>query len=157
MATGVLLAQPPNPPAVPPPNPETSLAAQVAELDKKEARLQIEERRLAIEQKERELAFQRRNMDTQFKRRMDGLDQGPRAMWKQRMHRFLPLLVLVKLMALCAVVCFVIHVLLTIIVFNDMRARRTMNGLWIVLVLISGVCGAVVYALFRMGERPKAD
>jgi hypothetical protein len=53
-------------------------------------------------------------------------------------------------MFLCFLTCALLHVLLTILVFNDMRKRNEMNGLWIPIILIGGVCTTVIYAIFRM-------
>jgi hypothetical protein len=45
-----------------------------------------------------------------------------------------------------------VNILLTILVFNDMKTRSSMNGLWIPIVLIGGLIAAIVYALFRKGD-----
>jgi uncharacterized membrane-anchored protein len=54
-----------------------------------------------------------------------------------------------KLFALTLLFCGILHLLFTIVVFRDMQKRGTVNGLWIPIVLIGGVCGALVYALMR--------
>ena len=150
LAVAVSFAQPaPGRSATPGDNTAEAIATQTAELDKQEARLQIEERRLALERKERELAFQRATLDVQFKQQMSGLNKVPLTQWKARLAHLFPLLILAKLFALCAFACILINILLTIAVFNDMRARKEMNGLWIALVLIGGVCTALIYALLR--------
>ena len=59
----------------------------------------------------------------------------------------------VKLMALGLFagfsLCGLFHLLLTVLVFNDMRARKDINGLWIPVVLIGGPLAIIAYGLFR--------
>ena len=51
------------------------------------------------------------------------------------------------------VVMAVCHLLLAVWVFQDIRKRGEGSGLFIVLVLLAGFCGAILYALVRIGER----
>ena len=45
----------------------------------------------------------------------------------------------------------VLHLLLTLIVFKDLRsAGPRMNGLWVVVVLMGGLPATVAYAIFRL-------
>lgn len=45
-----------------------------------------------------------------------------------------------------------VNVLLTILVGLDMAKRSRFNGLWIAILLIAGIPGSAVYALFRIGD-----
>jgi hypothetical protein len=45
-----------------------------------------------------------------------------------------------------------VNVLLTILVGLDMAKRARFNGLWIAIVLVAGLPGSAVYALFRIGD-----
>lgn len=56
-------------------------------------------------------------------------------------------------LGLLLVVCFVIHILLTVWVYQDIRHRNAGSGIWIVITLLTGLLGAAVYALVRLGER----
>lgn len=51
----------------------------------------------------------------------------------------------------------VIHILLAVWVYQDLRRRNTGSGIWIVITLLAGLCGAAVYALVRLGEKPAPD
>ena len=53
---------------------------------------------------------------------------------------------------LLVVACALVHVLLGVWVFQDIRQRRTGSGVWIVIVLVTGLMGAFVYALVRIGD-----
>jgi hypothetical protein len=46
-----------------------------------------------------------------------------------------------------------IHILLATWVYQDLRKRNTGSGIWIVITLLAGLCGAAVYALVRLGEK----
>ncbi len=46
----------------------------------------------------------------------------------------------------------VINVLLTIWVYQDVRARKTASGLWILIVLLGGIPAMIAYALVRLPE-----
>jgi hypothetical protein len=57
-------------------------------------------------------------------------------------------------LGLLVLVTTVIHTLLAVWVYQDLRRRNTGSGLWIVITLLAGLCGAAVYALVRLGEKP---
>jgi hypothetical protein len=46
-------------------------------------------------------------------------------------------------------VCAALHILLSIVVFGDMRKQGEVNGLWIPIVLLGGVFAVMAYALMR--------
>ena len=58
------------------------------------------------------------------------------------------------LLGLLVLVTTVIHTLLAVWVYQDLRRRNTGSGIWIVITLLAGLCGAAVYALVRLGEKP---
>jgi len=51
--------------------------------------------------------------------------------------------------------CLVIHILVAIWIFQDIRTRGTGSGIWIVIGLIAGLLGALVYAVVRIGDVKK--
>ena len=53
---------------------------------------------------------------------------------------------------LLMVMCLVVHILVTIWVFQDIRNRGTGSGIWIAIALIAGLLGALVYAVVRLGD-----
>ena len=50
------------------------------------------------------------------------------------------------------VLCAVVHLLLTVWVYQDMRQRDASNGLWLAIVVLTGLLGTAVYALVRIGD-----
>lgn len=110
-----------------------------AQKDNQEAARKAQARRKALRKKQGQRAAAEA---TQDKRRADS-----RQRWdshRRRARRFFGTLFIAGA---------IVHLLLTVIVFNDMKARNAMNGLWIVVVLLSGTLGAMVYAVMSVGER----
>ena len=56
----------------------------------------------------------------------------------------------------CLFVMFVVNILLTILVAIDMAQRNQFNGLWIPVLVLAGIPGTGLYALFRIGDTIKA-
>lgn len=58
--------------------------------------------------------------------------------------------------ALCFMICLLtlllINIILTVLVSLDMANRRQFNGLWIPVLLLMGLPGTGLYALFRIGD-----
>lgn len=54
--------------------------------------------------------------------------------------------------ALFLFVCFIIHILLTVWVYQDIRKRNSGSGIWIAITLLSGFFGALLYAIVRLGD-----
>ena len=53
-------------------------------------------------------------------------------------------------------ICFIVHILLAIWVYGDIRRRNTGSGIWIIITLLTGLLGALVYAIVRLGDKPAA-
>jgi hypothetical protein len=52
-----------------------------------------------------------------------------------------------------AILAFLLlNILLTVLVSLDMAKRAKFNGLWIPILLVAGMPGSAVYALFRLGD-----
>ncbi|MEI6807509.1 MAG: hypothetical protein WCN95_02215 [bacterium] len=49
-------------------------------------------------------------------------------------------------------ICMIVHVLLAIWVFQDVRKRNSGSGIWIAVVLLTGFFGALLYAIVRLGD-----
>jgi len=46
----------------------------------------------------------------------------------------------------------VIHILLAIWVSRDIRQKNSGSGIWVVVTLMAGLMGALVYAVVRLGD-----
>lgn len=49
-------------------------------------------------------------------------------------------------------VLLIVHILLAIWVYQDIRKRNTGSGIWIVVALLAGLFGTLVYAIVRLGD-----
>jgi len=52
---------------------------------------------------------------------------------------------------------FVVNILVTVWVFTDIRARNHGSGIWIVVTLLTGLFGALIYTLARLGDVKAAE
>ena len=46
----------------------------------------------------------------------------------------------------------IVHILMTVWVYKDVRRKNSGNSIWIVITLLAGFFGAAVYALIRIGD-----
>jgi len=53
-------------------------------------------------------------------------------------------------------ICGIIHILMTIWVYQDIRKRNAGSGIWIVVALLTGLLGTLVYAVVRLGDAKQA-
>jgi Flp pilus assembly protein TadB len=49
-------------------------------------------------------------------------------------------------------ICGIVHLLMAIWVYQDIRRKNNGNGIWIVITLLAGFFGASVYALIRIAD-----
>ena len=101
-------------------------------------RSELNEQRHQIEMERQELEHQREQMQ----QRRPWMNRKPIEMmgWPKPYCIFI------------MVMCLVVHILVAVWVFQDIRTRGTGSGLWIVIALIAGLLGALVYAVVRLGD-----
>jgi len=51
----------------------------------------------------------------------------------------------------------VVHILCAVWVYQDIRRRAGGSGIWIVIALLTGLLGTLVYAVVRLGESQKSQ
>ena len=150
------VAKPARDPVPPPPGPD--LKQRDLDQQRQEAQLDREAREaeLALQAKEDELDFRNemRKLDLEKKKqelaRPDAARGCPaREGCRGWAHRPRP-----AFLAAMAAGCLLMHILLTVWVYRDIRARNAGSGLWVAVTLLSGFPGALLYALVRIGDRP---
>ena len=118
---------------------------------------------LEMRQREMELQHQKDQMD--IERRMQELELEKRKIELEHMRRpkehpehvkdnddddddddLHPLLLLLA----------VVHILCGVWVYQDIRRRASGSGIWIVIALLTGLLGTLVYAVVRLGESQKS-
>jgi hypothetical protein len=55
-------------------------------------------------------------------------------------------------LGLLLLICGIIHILVAIWVYTDIRQLNRGSGIWIVIALLAGLLGALVYAIVRLGD-----
>ncbi len=76
-------------------------------------------------------------------------EHGEHGEWKEHHHH--PKMFCMFFLLPLFLTCFVIHILLTIWTYMDVR-KRDAHGIWVAVVLIAGFPGALLYALVRIGD-----
>ncbi len=119
-----------------------------------------------MEMQEREMELEYRNAEMDLERRMQELELEKRKIELEHMRRpkeqpghmkdhdddddddddLHPLLLLV----------LVVHILCAVWVYQDIRRRAGGSGIWIVIALLTGLLGTLVYAVVRIGENQKS-
>ena len=50
------------------------------------------------------------------------------------------------------ILCLLVHVLVAVWVYQDIQRRKHGSGIWIVIALLTGLLGVLVYAVVRIGD-----
>jgi len=103
--------------------------------------MEMHERGLELEQREAQMDMQRSIHELELEKRKIELERLRRA----HKHGPHPLLFLVV----------VVHILLAVWVYKDIRQRNAGSGIWIVITLLAGLLGVLVYAVVRLGDSDK--
>ena len=105
------------------------------DLEMRHAQLELQEREAEADfrQKMRKLKLEKRRMELGHKR-------------KAKKHHD------DKGGAVLVVVLLIVHILMAVWVYQDIRKRNAGSGIWIVVALLTGLFGALVYAIVRLGN-----
>ena len=121
---------------------------------------ELEEVEFQMEVRERQMELQKREAEIDIGRRMQELELEERELELEHLRRqkehpdhakhhekgdLHPLLLLV----------LVVHILVAIWVYQDIRRRGCGSGIWIVIGLMTGILGTLVYAVVRLGDGEK--
>ncbi|MBA7691756.1 hypothetical protein ES703_100309 [subsurface metagenome] len=121
----------------------TGLFGQEQELEEAEFRMEMRERQMELEQREAEMDIERRMQELELEERELELERLRRKHHgKDGAH---PLLLLV----------LVVHILVAVWVYQDIRRRGCGSGIWIVIALLTGLLGTLIYAVVRLGDSEK--
>ena len=96
-----------------------------------EARLHHEQRMRDLEYEEAKMELEHR--DKKMNHKFSGKGHGGAA-------------------AIFLLICLVVHILLSVWVYTDIRVRNAGSGIWIVVTLLTGFFGCLLYAVVRMGD-----
>jgi len=103
-----------------------------------EYQMEMQERQMELEGRQAKIEAERRMADLELAKRKMELAQMDKA------HRDGPGLLLL--------VIAVVNILCAVWVFQDIRQRACGSGIWIVIALLAGLLGTLVYAVVRVGD-----
>ena len=112
------------------------------EMEMRQHEQEMQARQQELQQREHDLDMKRRMGELELEKRKLGLEHMRRETDKPKPH---PLLLVIV----------VVHILAAVWVYQDIRSRNKGSGLWIVITLLTGLLGVLVYAIVRLGDREK--
>jgi len=107
-----------------------------------ERQMQMHEREMELKSREAKMEMDRRMAELELAKRKMELAQVE----KGHRHGPGPLLLLVVV---------AVHILVAVWVYHDIRQRGCGSGLWVVISLLAGLLGTLVYAVVRLGDGEK--
>ncbi len=114
------------------------------EMQEREMELQHQEAEMDIQRRMQELELEKHKIELEHMRRPKEHPGHMKDHDDDDMH---PLLLLV----------LVVHILCAVWVYQDIRRRAGGSGIWIVIALLTGLLGTLVYAVVRIGESHKSS
>ena len=116
-----------------------------------EFQMEMREREMELHQRGAEMDIARRKQELElegYKLKLENL-RRPKEHPEHAKHNdkcgALPLLLLV----------LVVHILVAVWVYQDIRRRGCGSGIWIVIALLTGLLGTLIYAVVRLGDSEK--
>ncbi|HEG42643.1 MAG TPA: hypothetical protein ENH94_01195 [Phycisphaerales bacterium] len=130
---------------------ELEARQQEIEMDLEEREIELESRRremeMELEEREIELAAHRRMADLKIKSQEMALKYPQKMSGKHPGHHK-------RMMCpIFMVIMVIVHILLSVWVYKDIRRRNRGSGLWIAIALLTGLLGTGVYAIVRIGDK----
>ena len=120
---------------------ENELREHAENLERREMEMKSPEREMELQQQKQEMAFQREMKKLELEERRIGVEKNQKA----NNDDLQPLLLLV----------LVVNILCAVWVYQDIQKRSHESGIWIVIALIAGLLGTLVYAIVRLGDNTK--
>jgi cation transport ATPase len=127
--------------------------SQEPEPEDMQMQMQRQQQKLDLEQREADMDMQRQmqKMDLEQRKMMNQFDLEQRKMEleharqdRERDGR--------GILGVLLLICAVVHILVAVWVYMDIRQLNRGSGLWIVIALLTGLLGALVYAVVRIGD-----
>ena len=109
-----------------------------------EYQMEMSERQIELDQRNAEMEFQRNMQELELEKHKIELDRMRRG-HGHRSNKKHPFLLLV----------IIVHILVAIWVYQDIRKRNAGSGIWIVIAFLAGLLGVLVYAVVRIGDNDK--
>ena len=127
------------------------------ELNEQQALAEVGEQMRQLEMKREHMSLQQREAEMDFNQKMREIElQKHRLALKNKQQRQKHMGKAGhdghgKMFPLLAIFC-IVHILVAVWIYQDIRKRNAGSGLWIVIALLTGLLGALVYAVVRLGD-----
>jgi len=106
--------------------------------------LQHEQAEFEFEQDMREIELEERRLEVEH-RRME-MERGPDHRKKKKDEE-----------GVFCLIIGIVHILMAVWVYQDVRKKNNGNGIWIIITLLAGFFGAAVYAFIRLGDSSQKE
>jgi len=116
------------------------------EMHERKMEMQHREAEMDLERRMQELELEKRKIDLENMRRPKEHPEHMKGNDDDDDNDLHPLLLLLA----------VVHILCAVWVYQDIRQRASGSGMWIVIALLTGLLGTLVYAVVRLGESQKS-
>jgi Flp pilus assembly protein TadB len=103
--------------------------------------MQMREKELDLQQKEAELKFQQQKRELELQSRKVDLENARKP--KQNGMGVILILILI------------VNILCSVWVYQDIQKKSHESGIWIIIALLAGLIGTLVYAVIRIGDVSK--
>jgi hypothetical protein len=120
---------------------ERELEERAKDLEMREMEMNSPERKLELQHQKQEMAFQGEMKKLELEERRIGIEKNQKA----NNDDLQPLLLLV----------LVVNILCAVWVYQDIQKHSHESGIWIVIALITGLLGTLVYTIVRLGDTAK--
>ena len=118
--------------------PALALCEEFAEQENIEWQMAQRERELELQHREEDMAIDRERQKLELEQHVAEIERAR----EEDEDGALPLLLLIA----------VVHILVAVWVYTDIRKLNSGSGIWIVIALLTGLLGTLVYAVVRMGD-----
>lgn len=112
-----------------------------------ERQIHLRRMQLELEEHEMELDFHRKMQRLELEKKRIALERGRKVQKHAGHFKYCR-----KAKPVFLIVCFIVHILMAGWVYKDIRQRNYGSGIWIVIALLTGLFGALVYAIVRLGN-----
>ena len=111
-----------------------------------------EDMEIEMEMRERAIELQQRETKMDMEREMQKLELEQRRLEVERAHNNDDDDDGEGALGLLFLLCAVVHILTAVWVYMDIRQLNRGSGIWIVIALLTGLLGTLVYAVVRLGN-----
>ena len=118
-----------------------------------ERQIHMRNMELELQQREAEMGLERQMQELELEKHKIDIDRERRGPEDPDHRRHHPKKELGPLLLLCLVV----HILVAVWVYTDIRRLNRGSGIWIVIALLTGLLGVLVYAVVRLGDDRKKE